>query len=224
MSRPTGQMKDGDGMVVAGFIITDGGEEEEEVDVTPLLSRPRRNFRASVCEEALGRGRVYTGTSTPVPTGSASGSGTGPGLRVGTWAPPRDGRDRAKCWNGNNAAFEWDGSLVFLTIYVFGMPINATLLLHFWENSAKSNLFCMITTTGTTDVCIFGRVLDSAPIVCGLEVTQANLESAADGRTHERLSGRDEQIDHEASHNPKEAIAVYFLYPVSKPTRLSHIP
>lgn len=43
MSRPTGQMKDGDGTVAAGFNNTDGEEEDD----TPLLSRPRRHFRAS---------------------------------------------------------------------------------------------------------------------------------------------------------------------------------
>lgn len=42
MSRPTGQMRDGDGPLVAGFSATEGEEDD-----TPLLSRPRRNFRAS---------------------------------------------------------------------------------------------------------------------------------------------------------------------------------
>lgn len=42
MSRPTGQMRDGDGPLVPAFSAT-GGEE----DTTPLLSRPKRNFRAS---------------------------------------------------------------------------------------------------------------------------------------------------------------------------------
>ncbi len=42
MSRPTGQMRDGDGPLVAGFNATEGEEHD-----TPLLSRPRRNFRAS---------------------------------------------------------------------------------------------------------------------------------------------------------------------------------
>lgn len=34
-------------------------------------------------------------------------------------------------------------------------------------NSANSNLFCMITTTSTTDIYILGWELDSAPIVSG---------------------------------------------------------
>lgn len=42
MSRPTGQMRDGDGPLGAGFNTT-GGEEDD----TPLLSSPNRNFRAS---------------------------------------------------------------------------------------------------------------------------------------------------------------------------------
>lgn len=42
MSRPTGQMRDGDGPLVVGFNTTEGEEED-----TPLLSRPKRNFRAS---------------------------------------------------------------------------------------------------------------------------------------------------------------------------------
>lgn len=42
MSRPTGQMRDGDGPLGVG-VNTTGGEEED----TPLLSRPKRNFRAS---------------------------------------------------------------------------------------------------------------------------------------------------------------------------------
>lgn len=41
MSRPTGQMRDGD-WLVAGFNATDGEGED-----TPLLSRPKRNFLAS---------------------------------------------------------------------------------------------------------------------------------------------------------------------------------
>lgn len=40
MSRPTGQMRDGP--LVAGFNATEGKEDD-----TPLLSRPKRNFRAS---------------------------------------------------------------------------------------------------------------------------------------------------------------------------------
>lgn len=47
MSRPTGQMRDGDGPLGAGFSTTEGEEEEEDDDDTPLLSRPRRNFLAS---------------------------------------------------------------------------------------------------------------------------------------------------------------------------------
>lgn len=42
MSRPTGQMRDGDGPLGAGFNTTEGEEED-----TPLLSSPKRNFRAS---------------------------------------------------------------------------------------------------------------------------------------------------------------------------------
>lgn len=42
MSRPTGQRRDGAGPLGAGFNTT-GAEEED----TPLLSRPKRNFRAS---------------------------------------------------------------------------------------------------------------------------------------------------------------------------------
>lgn len=49
MSRPTGQMRDADGPLGAGFSSTAGGEDEEEGrgEDTPLLSRPRRNFLAS---------------------------------------------------------------------------------------------------------------------------------------------------------------------------------
>lgn len=51
MSRPTGQMRDADGPLGAGFSSTEGGEEEQEEggggEDTPLLSRPRRNFLAS---------------------------------------------------------------------------------------------------------------------------------------------------------------------------------
>lgn len=48
MSRPTGQMRDADGPLGAGFSSTGGEEEEEEGgEDTPLLSRPRRNFLAS---------------------------------------------------------------------------------------------------------------------------------------------------------------------------------
>lgn len=46
MSRPTGQIRDGDGPLEVVFNPT-GGEEEEEEEDTPLLSRPRRNLRAS---------------------------------------------------------------------------------------------------------------------------------------------------------------------------------
>lgn len=42
MSRPTGQMRDGDGPFGAGFNTTEGEEDD-----TPLLSRPNRNFLAS---------------------------------------------------------------------------------------------------------------------------------------------------------------------------------
>lgn len=42
MSRPTGQMRDGDGPLLGGFSAREGEEED-----TPLLSRPKRNFRAS---------------------------------------------------------------------------------------------------------------------------------------------------------------------------------
>lgn len=42
MSRPTGQMRDGDGPLGVGLSTT-GAEDEG----TPLLSRPSRNFRAS---------------------------------------------------------------------------------------------------------------------------------------------------------------------------------
>lgn len=51
MSRPTGQMRDADGPLGAGFSSTEGGEEEQGEggggEDTPLLSRPRRNFLAS---------------------------------------------------------------------------------------------------------------------------------------------------------------------------------
>lgn len=43
MSRPTGQRRDGDGPLGAG-LSTMGAEKDED---TPLLSRPKRNFRAS---------------------------------------------------------------------------------------------------------------------------------------------------------------------------------
>lgn len=42
MSRPTGQIREGDRPFVGGLRTT-----EDEDDDTPLLSRPRRNFRAS---------------------------------------------------------------------------------------------------------------------------------------------------------------------------------
>lgn len=42
MSRPTGQIREGDRPLVGGLRTTEGEEED-----TPLLSRPRRNFRAS---------------------------------------------------------------------------------------------------------------------------------------------------------------------------------
>lgn len=42
MSRPTGQMRDGDGPLVVGFTATEGEEDD-----TPLLSRPKMNFLAS---------------------------------------------------------------------------------------------------------------------------------------------------------------------------------
>lgn len=48
MSRPTGQMRDAEGPLGAGFSIMAGGEEEEgRGEDTPLLSRPSRNFLAS---------------------------------------------------------------------------------------------------------------------------------------------------------------------------------
>lgn len=50
MSRPTGQMRDADGPLGAGFSSTEGEEDDEEGgrgEDTPLLSRPRRNFLAS---------------------------------------------------------------------------------------------------------------------------------------------------------------------------------
>lgn len=48
MSRPTGQMRDADGPLGAGFSSTAGGEEEEgRGEDTPLFSRPKRNFLAS---------------------------------------------------------------------------------------------------------------------------------------------------------------------------------
>lgn len=42
MSRPTGQIREWDRPFVGGLRTTEGEEEG-----TPLLSRPRRNFRAS---------------------------------------------------------------------------------------------------------------------------------------------------------------------------------
>lgn len=42
MSRPTGQIREGDRPLVGGLRTKEGEDEG-----TPLLSRPRRNFRAS---------------------------------------------------------------------------------------------------------------------------------------------------------------------------------
>lgn len=48
MSRPTGQMRDADGPLLVGFKATDGEDDsDDDVNDTPLLSRPRRNLRAS---------------------------------------------------------------------------------------------------------------------------------------------------------------------------------
>lgn len=69
MSRPTGQISDGDRPLVGG-VSAPGAEEDD----TPLLSRPKRNFRASYmltaflstlftitdCKTSKNRGRLKT--------------------------------------------------------------------------------------------------------------------------------------------------------------------
>lgn len=54
MSRPTGQRRGGDGPPGAGLSAADAEDED-----TPLLSRPRRNFRASYMLTAF-RSTLFT--------------------------------------------------------------------------------------------------------------------------------------------------------------------